>query len=252
MIELSLSLLLMLFAVAIVASYIDTLAGGGGLITIPALMLAGVPPLMALGTNKLQSSFGVLTASTLLYKRGLFKFREVRPLIVMAFLGSVLGTIAVQFIDAKALSIVIPIVLVAITIYFLLPIKLDEIKPAKVSAKTYKNAVIPTVGVYDGMFGPATGSFFTLAGVSLKGQDLVGATIHAKTFNLATNLASLGVFIIAGQVFWLAGIVMILGQIIGAFFASKTLTNIKAIYLKRLIITVCILMLSKYAYDHFL
>src|SRR5690606_7438369 len=112
--DFALDVLVFLFFAAAVAGFMDTLAGGGGLITIPALVVSGVPPLAALGTNKFQSSFGSGTSSFLLFKRKKIHWAEMRPMMIAAFIGSAVGTLVVQFIDAAVLGFVIPLVLIII------------------------------------------------------------------------------------------------------------------------------------------
>jgi len=116
----SIEILALLFFVAVIAGLIDTLAGGGGLITLPALMMSGVPPLLALGTNKLQGSIGTATASIMMFKHKKVHWREVKILMLIAFLGSLLGTLIVQIIDTNALKLAIPIALTFILLYFIL------------------------------------------------------------------------------------------------------------------------------------
>jgi len=241
--------LLFLFFAAAVAGFMDTLAGGGGLITIPALVVSGVPPLAALGTNKLQSSFGSGTASFLLFKHKRIHWLELRSMMIAAFIGSVVGTVIVQFINAKVLGFMIPLVLVIIAAYFITApyLKLESSQP-RMSANTYQKAVLPVIGVYDGMFGPGTGSFLAVAGVSLRGLELIKATATAKPLNFATNIASLIVFIFAGQIIWLAGLVMIAGQFIGAWMGSHYLFKVNPKVLRILIVVICLVMLGQYAY----
>jgi len=241
--------LLFLFFAAAVAGFMDTLAGGGGLITIPALVVSGVPPLAALGTNKLQSSFGSGTSSFLLFKRKKIHWQELRPMMIAAFLGSVLGTVIVQFIDAKVLGFMIPLVLIIIAAYFITApyLKLESPEP-RMSAGLYRKTVVPAIGVYDGMFGPGTGSFLAVAGVSLRGLELINATAIAKPLNFATNIASLIVFIFAGQIMWLAGFTMIIGQMLGAWVGSHYLYKVNPKVLRILIVTICLIMLGQYWY----
>ncbi len=244
--------LLFLFFAAAIAGFMDTLAGGGGLITIPALVVSGIPPLAALGTNKLQSSFGSGTASFLLFKRKKIHWYELRPLMIAAFIGSAIGTVIVQFIDAKVLGFIIPLVLVMIAVYFITApyLKLDTAKP-RISDKVYQKTVLPIIGVYDGMFGPGTGSFLAVSGVSLRGLELINATAIAKPLNFATNIASLIVFIFAGQIIWLAGFAMIAGQMLGAWMGSHYLFKVNPKILRILIVTLCLVMLGQYWYKQF-
>ena len=241
----SFDLLAILFLVAIIAGFIDTLAGGG-LITMPALILSGIPPLAALGTNKLQGSFGTATSTYMMLKHKRIHWHDVKWLVLFAFIGSVLGSVVVQFINVAVLSFIIPVVLLLISIYFAFsPMPNNNSKP-RVSIHKYQYGVVPLIGWYDGMFGPGTGSFFSLAGVSLRGHGLLKATAIAKPLNFATNIASLFVFIVAGQVVWALGIVMLFGQMIGAWLGSHCLFKINPIYLRIIVVIMCIGMIIKY------
>lgn len=243
--NLSFDIVLILFIAALLAGYIDTLVGGGGLITIPALMLAGVPPIFALGTNKLQATAGSGTASLSLFLKRKIRFADLKGLMAMAFLGSLVGATIVQFFDASLLNVVIPLVILAIAIYFVAaPRPADIATVPRLSERSYGLSAVPAIGLYDGMFGPATGSFFVLAGVSLRGQALVYATMSAKALNFATNLAALLIFIWFAKILWLVGAVMMLGQFFGAALGARTLVTIKAQYLRYLVIMVCLIMLT--------
>jgi len=168
--------------------------------------------------------------------------------MLTAFIGAALGTVAVQFINTDVLTFVIPIVLLFIAIYFLISPKPTKTqgKP-KVSNQKYKNIVIPFIGYYDGMFGPGTGSFFALSGVSCRGHDLITSTAIAKPLNFATNIASLIVFLFAGQIVWVIGISMMLGQVLGAWLGSHFLFKINPAYLRIIVVLMCSGMLLKYA-----
>ena len=242
--------LLFLFIAASIAGFIDTLAGGGGLITVPALILSGIPPHTALGTNKLQSSMGSGTATFIMFRKGRVSWPNVKNLMLAAFIGSLMGTVAVQFIDSSVLSFVIPAVLVLIALYFLFSPQLSEVeRHPRISDNLFKKLLVPVIGWYDGMFGPGTGSFFAMAGVSLRGQGLIDATVVAKTLNFATNIASLIVFLIAGKVVWLYGFTMMAGQFIGAAGGSHCLLRINPRYLRILVVTMCLAMLVRYAWS---
>jgi uncharacterized membrane protein YfcA len=251
-VDLALETLLFLFFAAAVAGFMDTLAGGGGLITVPALIVSGVPPLAALGTNKLQSSFGSGTASFLLFKRKKIHWPELRPMMIAAFIGAMIGTLVVQFINTTVLGFMIPLVLLIIAIYFMTApyFKLDSSK-LKMTDRVYKNTVLPIIGAYDGMFGPGTGSFLAATGVALRGLELIKATAIAKPLNFATNIASLIVFILAGQIMWLAGLTMILGQILGAWLGSHYLFKINPKLLRVIIVMICLVMLIQYCFRQF-
>lgn len=245
--ELGEGLILTIFIAGLVAGFIDTLAGGGGLITIPALMLTGMPTIMALGTNKVQAIVGAATSSFTMWKKKKFTFKEVFPLMLVAFIGSLIGTIVVQFIDADALSAAVPIVLVCVVFYVLLAPKPDEkdTEP-KLSVKKYRLGVIPIIGFYDGILGPGTGSLLAASGVSCRGLDWRSATARAKAMNFATNLASVIVFLIYGKVVWGIGLIMILGQFIGAKAGAHCIYIVNPKYIRWLICLTSVSMLAKY------
>jgi len=237
----SFTLIITLLLLAMVAGYIDTLVGGGGLITIPALMAAGLPPLMALGTNKLQAIAGSGTASLTLMNRRQIRFADVKWLMLLAFIGSMIGSVIVQAIDTSALNIIIPVVLLFIAIYFIVSPNTKQAQPQvpRLTKRAYASTAVPTIGFYDGMFGPGTGSFFAWAGVSLQGQLLVQSTMIAKTLNFASNSAGLMIFIYFGKVVWLLGGIMIIGQIVGANLGARTLIVTSPNILRYLVIVMC-------------
>lgn len=242
--------LLFLFFAAMLAGFVDTIAGGGGLITIPVLLLAHVPPLHALATNKLQGSSGSAMASFMMMRRGLVDFQKVRRLFLASLAGGALGAGAVQFINVKALDVIIPIVLVSIALYFLFAPNAGKLESEpRLKDDTYRRTVVPAIGFYDGMFGPATGSFFSLAGVVLRGQNLITATANAKVLNFGSNIASLAVFVAGGKVLWLAGLTMICGQVIGAWGGSHAVVRGGTRIIRPMIVTVCCVMLGRYLWQ---
>lgn len=250
MLEFSYEIIIILFLTALIAGFIDTLAGGGGLLTTPALILAGMPPLLALGTNKLQAVAGSGTATFMMFKKKKITLKEVKELFIYAFVGSVLGTIIVQFINVDILNFIIPLVLFLIGIYFLFMPKASEIKKEeKLTENTYKKVVVPSIGVYDGMFGPGTGSFFSLSGIALRSHNLIKATALAKVMNFGTNLASIIIFLLFGQVAIFIGIIMMIGQLIGAYFGANTLVKMNPNHLRIIVVIMCFSMLIKYIFQ---
>ncbi|WP_062380534.1 TSUP family transporter [Demequina pelophila] len=245
--ELTWHALALLAVVALVAGFLDTLAGGGGLLTLPALLLAGVPPLAALGTNKLQGSFGTGMATWQVLRRRRVRWADARWPMLWAFLGSAAGSVLIQFVHADDLRVIIPVVLACIAAYFAFVPKAHE-PPGheRLTAAPYEASVVPAIGAYDGAFGPGTGSLFAVAGVTLRNYDLVRSTAAAKTLNFATNVASLLVFALAGKMVWAVGAVMIAGQLVGAYAGSHVLFRVKPIVLRVLIVVMSVGMLARY------
>ena len=156
-----------LTATAVLTGFIDAIAGGGGLIMMPALLSAGVPPINALATNKLQSMFGTATACSNYARKGLVDWRANLLTVLLVFAGASVGVIVVQTIDTRALSLIIPLLLMAVAIYVLVsPRMSDEDAHQRISARGYA-PVGAAIGAYDGFFGPGTGSFFTATLVGL-------------------------------------------------------------------------------------
>ncbi|MHB8884144.1 MAG: TSUP family transporter [Methylovirgula sp.] len=232
------------------AGFVDTIAGGGGLITLPLLLLSGLPPIAALATNKLQGSFGTLVATLTLLARRQIVLAEIGPGFAMAFCGGLIGALAVRWTHPKALDVLIPIVLGAIALYFLFAPKAGEIAgKARLAPALYRRLVVPAIGFYDGFFGPGTGSFFALAGVALRGETLLRATAFAKVLNFGSNLAAFLIFLLAGKVVWLAGAAMVCGQILGAYAGAHAVIRGGARLIRPLIVVICFAMLARYAWQ---
>ena len=246
--DISLGIILVLFCVALLASFVDVLVGGGGLLTIPALLFAGVPPISALGTNKLQGIAGSGTASLRLLMQGHVKFKDVRWWMLASFFGSALGTVLVQNINTAVLNWLITAVITMIAGYFLFAPKTSEVTHKRLSSRLYGATIVPLIGFYDGMFGPATGSFFVMSGVSLRGFTVVAATMVAKTVNFASNFGGLIVFAWFGKVYWQLGLVMVAGSILGAFLGTKILLTINPNMLRYLIVVMSFTILVAWLY----
>ena len=245
--SLTLEVILMLTAVAAVAGFIDAIAGGGGLLTIPAMLLANIPPVLTLGTNKLQAASGALTASITMVKKGVVSPSKMKLAIAGAFIGSVLGTIAVQMSPPDMLEKLIPFLIAAIGIYTLFAPSLGEVEAEpRVSESTWQRVVAPLIGFYDGYVGPGTGMFFALGNVALRGRQIIAATGAAKVLNLSTNIASLIFFIIGGNVLWKVGLAMMVGQTIGAYAGSHMVVKGGSKIIRPVIVLVCLAMVTKY------
>jgi len=212
---------LLLSIVGLTAGFVDAIAGGGGLLTVPALLWAGLPPQVALGTNKFQSSCGTTLAAVDYTRARLLRWRELRLGIAITALAGMAGTQVVTRLDADFLRQIIPILLLAIAGYFWWKPELGRERNARrMETATFAWSFGITLGFYDGFFGPGTGSFWMVACVLLLGLDLGAATGHTKAMNLASNLGSLVVFLAAGQVRFDVGAAMIAGQLVGAKLGS--------------------------------
>ncbi|RYV02828.1 hypothetical protein SOPP22_07135 [Shewanella sp. OPT22] len=248
--ELTLQIALLLFATAAVAGFIDSIAGGGGLLTIPALMWAGVPPVAALGTNKLQACAGSFSATLYFVRHGVIKLKQMWLSVVCSFVGAAIGAYCVQLIDTELLTLILPFLILGIGCYFLFSKKLNDSESQQLFTPTlFAFTAALSVGFYDGFFGPGTGSFFALAFVTLYGYGLAKATAHAKLLNFSTNIAALGVFIFSGHVYWLVGFVMMIGGIIGANIGSRLVISKGSQIIRPLVVVMSLAMSIKLLMD---
>jgi uncharacterized membrane protein YfcA len=231
-----------LFAGAFVAGWIDAIAGGGGMVTVPLLLAIGVPPPMVLGTNKFQAMFGSFTAARHYVRSDVVETRDALPGIIWTFLGSAAGTIAVQQIDPAVLNVIIPFLLLAIAVLMLVSPDLgNAAQRARMSRATFSVVFGLLLGFYDGFFGPGVGSFWAIAFVLGLGFDLRKATGYTKVMNFTSNIVSFVVFAVAGYVLWLPGIVMAAGQITGARLGSGMVVKRGTRFIRPVFIAIVIL-----------
>jgi uncharacterized membrane protein YfcA len=216
-----LATLALLTSAATVAGFIDAIAGGGGLITLPALLLAGVPPAQAIATNKLQGTFGVASASYRFWRAGEIDFKLLKEAVVATAAGAAIGAFAITQVDPAFLKPVMPWALLAAALYFALaPFLRDHSPRAALSPFAFALAAAGPVGLYDGFFGPGAGSLYTLAFLAVAGVGMIAATARAKVLNFTSNIVSLGVFLVAGQVDFAIGLPMAAGQAAGAWLGT--------------------------------
>jgi hypothetical protein len=214
-------LALILFLIATLAGLVDAIAGGGGLITVPALLWSGLDPITALATNKAQGVFGSGTAAANFAYRGVLDLRLAWPAVVCAFVGAMAGTLSVRHIGADALSWLVPLLLIGFALYFLFSPRVSDLDShRRLSEGGFALLVGTGVGFYDGFFGPGTGTFFAMGYVALLGYNLRRATAHTKLLNFSSNLASVLFFMAGGHVLWAAALPMAAGQAIGAWIGS--------------------------------
>lgn len=244
--DFSLWLLLTLIGVAFFAGAIDAIAGGGGLIVLPALLLAGIGPLEALGTNKMQGLFGTGSATVTFMQKGHLDLKAEWPFAVLCFLGSVLGAAIATFVPTDILRAIMPIVLVLIALYFLFRRNLDDQdRASKISPVLLSIGVLPMVGFYDGIFGPGAGSFYMLALVSLGGFSLMRATARTKLMNFASNVGGFVAFAFVGAVIIPLGIAMAFGQILGGRFGAQIAIKNGAKIIRPLLVIMCLAMAAR-------
>ncbi|MEO5810149.1 MAG: TSUP family transporter [Sphingomicrobium sp.] len=240
-----------LTATAVLTGFVDAIAGGGGLIMMPALLFAGVPPLNALATNKLQSMFGTATACWNYARKGLVDWRTYRVTLVLIFIGAAAGVAAVQLVKADSLRLVIPLLLLGVALYVIVsPRMTDEDAHERIGVGVY-HPLGAALGFYDGFFGPGVGSFYTTTLVALRGLGLTRATALTKLFNLTSNLASVLVFALSGKMFWLLGLTMAAGSITGGWLGSHTAMRFGARVIRPLLVILSLGLTTRLIWSYF-
>ena len=241
-----------LFLTAFFAGLVDSIAGGGGIITLPVMLSLGFPPHIALGTNKFQASFGSFTASYYYIKKDVVILKECIAGIAFTFIGSALGTWAVTQLSSEVLKYIIPFLLVGIIIYsFIKPNLGEDDLRARMKARVFYFVAGLGLGFYDGFFGPGVGSFWAIAFVAGLGYNLKKATGYTKVMNFTSNIVSLFIFLLGGYVVFIAGLVMAVGQIAGAKIGSELVIKKGVKFIKPIFITIVILTTVKIIYDRF-
>lgn len=226
-VEVTLTLLGLMFAAGLVAGWIDAVVGGGGLVQLPALML-GVPqaaPVQVLATNKIASMAGTSVSAVTYYRRVRPDLTTAIPLALLAFAGSLGGARVAAMIPKEAFTPIIFTALLLVGGYTLF--KRDLGSEARLRFDGHRHLVVAglagaVIGFYDGALGPGTGSFLVFALVGLLGYDFLAASAKAKLANLATNIAALLVFIPLGAVMWKVGLVMAAGNVLGGYLGART------------------------------
>ena len=245
--DLTLSMVLIVAVGVFLASFMDAIAGGGGIISVPTYLLAGLPMHVALGTNKLSAGLGSLASTGRYIKSGYVDWRLGVPSIVLALVGSHFGTKLQLMIDEVYLQylllVVLPVVAFVVLRQRQLPEERGDIEPKKQMAIVYLAALV--VGAYDGFYGPGTGTFLLLIFCNLGKLDVRTAGGNVKLVNLSSNIASLLTSLLSGKVFLVLGLIgtvsSILGHFIGAGLAIKNGSKI----VKPAIIIVLILLAAK-------
>jgi uncharacterized membrane protein YfcA len=238
--------LLALAGAGMLAGFVDAIAGGGGLIALPALLAAGVPPIAALGTNKVQSVIGTGAAALTYWRRGYVSLRALAIAMPLTFAASIVGAFVVKQVDTSLLSVAVPVMLIAIALYFLLAPRLtDDDRHARLRRDVFVPVMGAIVGFYDGLFGPGTGSFLTMGFVALFGLGVTRAAGNTKILNLCSNLGALALFIPSGDVVWAAAGAMAVGQLIGGYFGALTGIRFGAKLIRPLVVVVSLILAGR-------
>lgn len=216
--------LLIICIAGFLAAFVDSIVGGGGMISIPALLAAGIPTHLALGTNKFSASSGAISSVYHYFKAGNLNKKILLPLLPLSIIGSTIGVLCVLAINPDFLKNIIVVLIIGMLIYSLLSknLGLHDRYVEHSNKDQLKGQFFTTViGFYDGFFGPGTGSFFIMMLIHIFKVDFKKAAGNAKALNLASNLAALFMFLINKQIIFRIGIPMAVCMIIGAKLGTQ-------------------------------
>ena len=243
--------LLMLATFGFLGAFINAIVGGGGLITVPALLAAGLPPAMAIGTNKMAAAVGNLTSLLTFMRAGKVDWRLLLPVLPVVFAGSVTGALSVHQLSPEVLQPLVIVLLMAVLLYSLVKKDLGQLQkamPVSVRRKKAGYALLVCIGFYDGFFGPGAGSFMILV-LLFVGMDFVRAAGSSKLLNLTSNTAALLTFSWLGSIDYAYGTVMALAMIVGAYVGSRLALSRGTGFVRILFIGVTSVLILKNLHD---
>jgi uncharacterized membrane protein YfcA len=244
----SLELLAILAVVGLAAGFFDAIAGGGGLLTVPAFALAGLDPVAVVATNKLCGCFGSGSSTLAFARAGKIDLGRMWPSAMGAGAGSVLGALALPFAPREAANIALPFILVAVALYFAFSPQMGESdRHQRLSERAYAWTLAPLIGFYDGVFGPGAGSFYTIGFVALVGFGVTRAIANARLANFASNLGGLAVYAFGGHIVVAPGLAVGLGQFIGSRLGANAVLGAGVRLVRPLIVIVSCLMALRLA-----
>ncbi|GEK35279.1 sulfite exporter TauE/SafE family protein [Kurthia sibirica] len=252
-IDYSLNLLLILLIAGFAGAFIDAVVGGGGLITLPALLFLGLTPSSAVATNKLAGVVGSLTSTITFYRSGKLDIKSGLRYFPLSFIGGLLGAWSVHLMNPELLKPVMLIMLVLVLIYTILKKDWGSVEVLHVHSRNKMLIFIMIlflIGFYDGFLGPGTGSFLIFTFLTM-GSDFLKAAGNAKLLNFGSNLAALLMFAFLGQINYSYGIPMAFAQIFGAIIGSRFAIKRGSSFVRIIFIIVTVILLTKNAYDFF-
>lgn len=253
--QLGLATVAALVLTAFVAGWVDAVVGGGGLIQLPALLIGlpeSTPPASILGTNKISSVWGTATSSILYAIKVRPDWRSVLPLVVGSSTGSALGASVARFLPKEVFTPIVLVALIVVAIYTWRRPRLGLLTERKhVGRKHYllTLGIGLAVGLYDGVLGPGTGTFFVILLVGVLGWGFLEASAQAKIANLVTNLSAIAVFAAHGAILWQLGLLMGAANLVGGFLGARTAISKGNAFVRKVFLVVVALLIVRLAYD---
>ena len=246
--------LLLIALAGLSAGFVDAVVGGGGLIQLPALVVAfpGAAPVQILATNKLGSVCGTTVSSATYYRRVRPDPATFGPLMLLAFIGSLAGAVVAAHIPKSAFNPIILVVLIVVGAYVLFRPAIGKVTELRFTGRRHQALAMLTglvVGFYDGALGPGTGSFFVFILVGLLGYNFLESSAKARLANWATNVAALCVFIPQGAVMWRVGLVLGAANLLGGYLGARTAVARGSTFVRGFFIVVVLAFIVKIGAD---
>lgn len=242
---------------SLVAGFMDAVVGGGGLILIPALLVSfpGTHPATLFGTNKSASIWGTAVSGWRFSQRVRLEWSTLLPAVLSGLVGSLVGAWLVTFLSTALLRKALPFVLLAVLVYTLLKKNLGQHHQPRYTGRTAQwlaAGIGAVIGLYDGFFGPGTGSFLVFLFVRWLGYDFLHASAHAKVVNVATNLSALILFAAKGHVWWPFTLFMAAANIVGSLAGSHVALRYGSGFVRVFFMLVVTALIIKSGYDAYL
>ncbi|MDD2545027.1 MAG: TSUP family transporter [Burkholderiaceae bacterium] len=229
-----------LATVAFGAGFFDAIAGGGGLVTLPALLLAGLDPVAALGTNKFQAAAATVSAASTFARKRLIDWHEARWLVPLAMLGGAGGALLVSRVDRQWLEAAVPVLLIGVAVYFGCSPAIGHGRGRqRLSVALFSLTVAPLLGIYDGILGPGVGAFFMIGWLLLCGLPMVRAMGLTKLGNAASNTGALAVFMAKGVIIWPLALTMAVAAFAGAQLGARCALRVGPSLVRPMVVVVC-------------
>ena len=244
---------LIVLPMVFLAAVVDAIAGGGGLISLPAYLLAGLPIHSAIATNKLSSSCGTALATGRFIRKGLVNFRIAVPSVIAAILGASLGAQLSLAVSETVMKYIL-LGILPLAAFFVLNRHLFQDEGKHAAEADRKTLAVCTafafiIGMYDGFYGPGTGTFLIIAFTVFARMTVGSANAHAKVINLTANVTSLTVYLLNGQVLFLLGLAAAACNMAGSWVGSGLAITKGTKIVRPVIILVLLLLLAKIIFN---
>jgi uncharacterized protein len=239
--SLTLTHILLLLGIGVLAGLIEATAGGSGLVTLPTLLMLGFQPVQALATSKFQYAFGAVVSITRFAHAGLIAWRDLWPLLLAALLGGAAGAWLLLLTEQKLVAALVPFFLIVIALYFAFnPTIGDQDRKQRLGIGATAIMIVPIIALYDGFFGTGSASFYMMACVTLLGMNVRRATATTKLVDFMSGGAALAILAGAGHVLLIPGLLLAAGQTVGAFVGAGLVLKHGAKWVRPVIVLVTI------------